>query len=106
MRISLSLAALALAWIALPVSGARADMIHIPHCPAGFEGRRVGHGGQCFPISCSSDAACGEGLRCARVSRCWREQRISSGRRAPQPGERPPTAWIAGALCDDEHTCR
>lgn len=97
-------ACLALALVLLATPTASADAIRIPQCPDGWEGRRVGHGGYCFPVACSSDADCVGGRVCRPVGRCYRRQMRPAGRRPRDPDD--PSSWFHQPDPDSECTDR
>jgi hypothetical protein len=93
---------------AFSAGSAKADMIRIPQCPEGWEGRRVGHGGRCFPRSCESNAQCGAGASCRRIKRCFREVTLSSGRSRSATPRRMwvPEQQLCRSSCPDEMRCQ
>lgn len=105
---SVARTAAALLALALLAPGpAAADAIHIPDdCPDGWEGRRFGHGGRCYPIDCDGDAACGLGGECAEVARCWEEVVVPRGRSRTVRHDWVPTETLCEDGCDPEQECR
>lgn len=83
-------------------------MIRMPReCPEGWEGRRFGHGGRCYPVECETDADCEGGATCEVVSRCWEERPRPRGRsRTVTHGWVPEEARCEEAECEAEQECR
>jgi len=93
---------LAFAVVLLAAPAASADAIRIPQCPDGWQGRRVGHGGYCFPVACGSDADCVGGRVCRPIGRCFRRQMRSAGRRPLDPDD--PSSYFHRPDPDSECT--
>ena len=94
--------------VVLTASPAAADMIRMPReCPEGWEGRRFGHGGHCYPVECETDADCEGGASCEVVSRCWNRRPEPRGRsRTVTYGWVPLEARCEQAECEAEQECR